>query len=513
MRKARIDFGAEIEFYTRAEAARLFTLAGDSTDRAVARGHGRQPFHAAACCWRASATPPPAATPAREGTLLVIKPNLHDALDVDLLAYAQRHDQLSRTRSTGDQSFDEAQWESYHRLGEDFGRELHSAWLDQLPGWTRRERHPAIVAARLRGTTPPAPRRAADPLWRRSARATVVGTSLGLGASGTLLLSMWQVQEQIQATQRSERDEVRRLFSDSSRAFGESEGNCPRITEQDSTRLQQLQTVQGTTSLAPIERDGIARLLKRVASDDCPVRRQACSTDPLRHTWRTLCANLERSAGPRTSGAFDYWAPTRGSGLGVGGLAMHAFGLLRGGPLQPPSAAQARAEAAWTRVKPAMAGAGAEQAASALSDLQLPAIDQIVAKCPAGADAASLSIRTYDEPMRELARRVRDPLLGAAAKVLTVPSAENVSTTALVQGTRRPVPWPQATLLVRRSDVEQHAPCIDALQNYLTITLTGLRRTPTEVWLRELPDDALRRSRVFELWLPPTPGWGGMLEG
>jgi hypothetical protein len=49
-----------------------------------------------------------------EGTLLVVKPNLHDALDLDLLAYAQRHPSFPH-ESTGDQSFD--------------------ALLTQSPGW------------------------------------------------------------------------------------------------------------------------------------------------------------------------------------------------------------------------------------------------------------------------------------------------------------------------------------------------------------------------------------------
>ncbi|RZU01012.1 hypothetical protein [Rivibacter subsaxonicus] len=506
VRKARIDLGAEIEFYTRQDAARLFTLAGASltvlSPEDMADNHSSRGVLLARIRYGAHG-----GLPAAEGTLLVIKPNLHDALDVDLLAYAQRRPGFPH-ETTGDQSFDEAQWESYHRLGEDFGRELHPAWLSQIPGWTRHERHPPIVAARLRGqgAAPEAVTR--DPLWKRSARATVVGASLGLGASGTLLISLWQVQEALLASQKSEREEVRRLFSDSSKAFGEIEGTCPRITEQDSTRLQQLQTVQGAGSLAPIERDGIGRLLKRVAADDCPVRLQACSQDPLRHTWRTLCANLERSAGPRSAGAFDYWAPPRAAGIGVADLVGHALALLQGGPMPPASGARAQAAAAAALVLPAMADANGEDAAAVLADLQLPAIGRIVEHCPRGAEAASLNIRAYDEPMRELARRLRDPLLVPAAQALTVPSAENVTTTALVQGTRRPVPWPQATLLVRRSDRERQPACIDALQSYLTITLTGLRRVPTEVWLRELPDDPLQRSRVFELWLPPTPGWG-----
>jgi len=158
-------------------------------------------------------------------------------------------------------------------------------------------------------------------------------------------------------------------------------------------------------------------------------------------------------------------------------------------------------------VRSALEGVSSVEAAAALDDLQMPAIDRIVASCPVGGDGISLSIRTYDEPTRELARRIRDPLLVRAAKVLTVPSAENVSTTALVQGTRRPVPWPQATLLVQRDDIRYRRECVGALQAYLTLTLTALRGGPTEVWLRELPDEPGRRSRVIELWLPPAASW------
>jgi len=63
-----------------------------------------------------------------EGTLLVIKPNLHNALNVDVLAYAERNPTFPH-ESTADQFFDEAQWESYHRLGEDMGLSLSEPWL------------------------------------------------------------------------------------------------------------------------------------------------------------------------------------------------------------------------------------------------------------------------------------------------------------------------------------------------------------------------------------------------
>jgi hypothetical protein len=194
VRKARIDFGAEIDFYSRSEAASLFTLG--STELTVlspedmANNHSSRGVLLARIRYRerpgpASADGSPGKPFRPEATLLVIKPNLHDALDVDLLAYAQKHESFPH-ESTGDQSFDEAQWESYHRLGEDFGRALHESWLAQLPGWRSPARHGIRVAARLgagKGAALDAPR--AEPLCRRGARAAALGTTRGVGASGT----------------------------------------------------------------------------------------------------------------------------------------------------------------------------------------------------------------------------------------------------------------------------------------------------------------------------------------
>jgi hypothetical protein len=168
VRKARIDFGAEIDFYSRAEAASLFTLGSSEltvlSPEDMPNNHSSRGVLLARIRYRerpgpagADGRPGPPLRP--EATLLVIKPNLHDALDVDLLAYAQKHEDFPH-ESTGDQSFDEAQWESYHRLGEDFGRALSDSWLAQLPGWRSPARHGIRVAARLasaKGLVPDAP--------------------------------------------------------------------------------------------------------------------------------------------------------------------------------------------------------------------------------------------------------------------------------------------------------------------------------------------------------------------
>ena len=61
------------------------------------------------------------------------------------------------------------------------------------------------VAARLTGEQADAGDVAPEPLWRRSARATALGATLGLSASGTLLLAVWQVSDQFRQNVISER--------------------------------------------------------------------------------------------------------------------------------------------------------------------------------------------------------------------------------------------------------------------------------------------------------------------
>ena len=117
VRKARIDYGAEIAF--------------DDADTCSASG-------IAAFCAQTDigAEPGPACMmPARityadgsTGTLVVVKPRALAALPLDLGSYAMR-EVLFPQQSTGDQFFDEAQWEAYHQLGRLIGRQITEEML------------------------------------------------------------------------------------------------------------------------------------------------------------------------------------------------------------------------------------------------------------------------------------------------------------------------------------------------------------------------------------------------
>ncbi len=306
VRKARIDFGAEIEFYTREEAARHFPSAtGAITVLApedMADNHSSRGVMMARVRYAAGDDGTRA-----EATLLVIKPNLHDALDLDLLAYAQRHP-IFPHESTGDQSFDEAQWESYQRLGEDIGCALDPAWLEQLPGWSRRCAHPMTVAARLTGALPEDLATASEPLWRRSARATAIGATLGLSASGTLLLAVWQVSEQFRQNIANEQAEAQRLFTEVSRDLRDLDGSCPKVADHTAVQLMMLRDLRASPRLRPLESEGVNQLIEHVRSecDQLPQPSIECAQAAQRAA-AGVCAVVNRP--PTQVGALSYWHP------------------------------------------------------------------------------------------------------------------------------------------------------------------------------------------------------------
>lgn len=182
-----------------------------------------------------------------------------------MLAYARKNDTFPH-ESAGDQSFDEAQWESYHRLGEDFGRALHESWLAQLPGWRNPAQHGIVWLPAWDPSKPPVIS-SAQGLWRRSARAAAIGTTLGVGASGTLLLSLWQVQDQLQRNRTDEQTEVRQLFTEVSTGLQSLKGSCPMVPEHVVTQASLLLDLRGSPVMRPLEQAGLERLAGRIAEE------------------------------------------------------------------------------------------------------------------------------------------------------------------------------------------------------------------------------------------------------
>jgi hypothetical protein len=522
IRKARIDFGAEIDFYTGDEAARLFSglpnpaltvlSPEDMRDNASRRG-----VLLARIRYRERPDPQdPQRSVRPEGTLVLVKPNLHNALDLDVLSYAERNPDFPH-ESTSDQFFDEAQWESYHRLGEDMGLAFNEAWLARLPGWRSAAHHEQQVSARLhapQADTQPA----ADPLWRRSPRAQALKATLGLSASGTLLLSGWQIVDTMNQQHKEAREQARKLYVDVSNALQGRDRDCKPLPDHQIAQAENLMLdVVKSDAVSALDRGGIERMYARMV-------RSCAATDPV---WATcpspqatqdrenFCAALQRP--PATATAMNYWVapqtqedqldaarrvlagwwhhPLQLAGLG----AIPAPGL----PEAPPPA---QPVAATEAPQPAEAGA------SAPASPEPP--DPLRQACASTARPALLYVQIYDEATRPAAEDLRQRLIKRDQRTWTVPPVDNVVQRAALQGLRSPVPWPRPTLVVHRNE---DMACANELRTWVQGAMQkagfqmGDPRQGDDIWIRRLPATVKGRPGVFELWLP-TPGNGNAVQ-
>ncbi len=534
VRKARIDFGAEIEFYTRAEAASHFSA--DDAGITVLSPEDMADNHSARGVLLARVRYAAAADGARaEATLLVVKPNLHDALDLDLLAYARRHPTFPH-ESTGDQSFDEAQWESYQRLGEDFGRGLQPAWLARLPGWSQRAAHPMTIAARLKKVDAVPAAAATEPLWRRTARATALGATLGLGASGTLLLGLWQVSEQLRQSAAAEQTEAQRLFTDVSKELRDFDGACPKVADHTAVQLMMLRDLRQGTRLRPLEREGVAQLIDHVR-DECdePPSRSLDCEDAVRRAQAGICAVVNKP--PSEGTALSYWhsTPTRVTLASVFGSGVPDV-RVAGGPQVVPSApapspatvpdAAGSPPTTLPAAPPKLTTRGDVDAASAppaepasvpaptpappnTGVPAVPAPEVPASACQRDGGPLKFYVQIYDEASRPAAAAVVRALQGEVGEALRIAPVENVARAAALRDQRRPVPWPQPTLIVHNP---ADRPCAAQLAKVIGAALPAVPGRDGSVWVRDLPRSLKAQSSVIELWIPPRDQVAGAAQ-
>lgn len=502
VRKARIDFGAEIDFYTSDEASRLFPSACEGltvlSPEDVANNHSCRGVLLARIRYRERAVQGDdgqAVLTRPEGTLLVVKPNLHNALAVDVLAYAQKHEGFPH-ESTGDQSFDEAQWESYHRLGEDFGLAMSEAWLAQLPGWRSPAHHDIQVAARLRDAKNAPDKGQAAPWWRRTARATAIGTTLGLGASGTLILSAWQTIEQVQRKETESRTEAGKLFAEVSKGLQSVDASCPKMPEYLYVQTKTLlQVMRGSPMLTLLEREGVELVAARIATDFAQ-RLDPGSTCPATSLRMRSELQLVASFQPASS-ALSYW--DSGTSPGVQALAADAvWRQLKNwsakGPLTTAVKVNrepmpAPTEAVVPQPPPLVAAGKPVPAAVSLES------------CRRTEGNTILYVQIYDEFSRGPATTLRQSLQAQAGELVQVAPIENVTLSAQVRQQRRPAPWPQPTFVLH--DPASRA-CAKAMARLLGAPWVAPGDAADGVWVRDLPKSLNRRPGVIELWLPPS---------
>ncbi len=194
VRKARIDHGARIEFMRPkpgiGDQWRLFGSLGDLASTtseacvALARVH-----------YRAEGD-----LPALSGVLILLKPNVFKGLPVDLMNFKVDNPEFPQ-QGTSDQFFNEAQWESHFRLGEEIGNrlseEVFTLVLGDLHDYFEADAGQASVLRHPGDAQPEVPE--ADN-WRRRVAGNTVRASISLGAAAAVGTTAWQAWDQFNRT-------------------------------------------------------------------------------------------------------------------------------------------------------------------------------------------------------------------------------------------------------------------------------------------------------------------------
>lgn len=495
IRKARIDFGAEIEFYTEDSACHL-PLMQDEHICVLPPEKLRDAYTARGVMLARIRYRPDAQGRCKQGTLLVVKPNLHFALDSDVLAYARRNPQFPQ-QPTSDQFFDEAQWESYHRLGEDFGRALRPGWLEQLPGWAAPVA-PQDALPSLRRLRPIAPQAqdGSKPFWRPETKAAALSAGLGAGLIATLALPAWQFYDKLAAQRAQDRvetkkrlDELRAKLPLWARKGEPAPAGAEAVDiDEDAQALldglyRQVRRERGTLS------DG-GRLVARVqASCGQPMSKalaQACPSVQSAH--RKLC---EAVCDPPTRD--PYWERSD-----------QAAALALAAPAESASAVPTEDATVYGGEVP---GAAAPQGV-VMAERQ--AHKRLTVSAPMQAPPESpgqrvqrlcrqqvIYVQVYDEATRARAAALPWKTLQPAA---TMPGIENVVRSARARNADAPKAYAQPTLVVHR--IDDDGQCAEAIKDWLAPQLTAWYVSAPQIELRRLPGAFKPEDRVIELWLP-----------
>jgi hypothetical protein len=152
------------------------------------------------------------------GLLLVVKPNLCDALPVDLLNFAADNPSFPQ-QTTGDQFFDEAQWESYYQLGRLLADGLTPAFIEWLVGDGIKcfETDCGALAdkpAAGRGEPAQALRRL--PAYLRN---NAVGATVGLGGLLTVGVPLWSEVQKVLGADEARRAAEIKVFDEIAEAW------------------------------------------------------------------------------------------------------------------------------------------------------------------------------------------------------------------------------------------------------------------------------------------------------
>ncbi|MDL9998881.1 patatin-like phospholipase family protein [Variovorax sp. J22P240] len=482
IRRARIDLNAEITFMKPRPGAdwthlasfgSLNDLASPSSQACLALAHVR---------YASGAT----------GQIVLVKPNVSAALPVDLVNFKAANP-LFPQQPTTDQFFDEAQWESYFRLGAEIGDRLEEEMLEHValgaPGlFVPDDGQPnAIAQAAKPGDKDSAAAAAVGSMSRLQARvlkAGAVTASIGIGTAATFGVAAWQGIDSWRAQRAEAERSENSAFKDLTERWahlgnGTGGGDAPALLAAELLRTGDLLCREGSDNFM-----ANFRLSVRIVDD----AKQACANEAPEQRAPACARLLDPGNGidclqppPAQPCAPRYWARDytgqTGSKQNCSGILPEPFAIaVRARDLVTGWRGETRVAAAPPPYAPSAGSAG-----SAGTPAPIP---------PDVCEGAVVYIQTYGTAFRDKARSWRGPWreLGAS-----VPPIEDVLSTSRRQGRAPPVGHPAPTVVIRE---ESSRACAQAL--------VQTAPTPTgQPWaIKMLPRAIKSDPGAIEVWLP-----------
>ncbi|MBO9514818.1 MAG: patatin-like phospholipase family protein [Variovorax sp.] len=485
IRRARIDLNAEITFMKPRPGAdwRHLEAFGSLNDLASASSQ--------ACLALAQVRYASGAT----GQIVLVKPNVSAALPVDLVNFKAANP-LFPQQPTTDQFFDEAQWESYFRLGAEIGARLEDEMLSHVAMgavglFVPDDGQPNAVAraAATEGDKDSAAAAAVGSMSRLQARvlkAGAVTASIGIGTAATFGVAAWQGIDswrgQRAEQERSENGAFKELTERWAHLHSSSAGgDAPAALAAELLRTGDLLCREGSDNFM-----ARFRLSVRIVDD----AKQACGSESPRSP---ACARLldpgngidclQPAQAPPC--APRYWARDY---TGQTGSKQNCSGTL---PAPWPVAVWVRDRFTGPRGEETRAAAAPPAAPPPGAAAPAPYPPALALPPPDVCDGAVVYIQTYGSALRDKARAWRGPWRGLGA---SVPPIEDVLSTSRRAGRAPPVGHPDPTVVIRAKSAQA---CAQALVQTAS--------SPTDQpWVIKLLPRANADPNAIEVWLPRT---------
>lgn len=517
VRLARIDFGAKITFMQLGSETRDAITAVAALQRAVLTAEQRQILSLGTFGTLAEIASPESSSfvmmakieyageEKKVGYLLILKPALIHSLPLDLHSYKSANPTFPQ-QTTADQFFDEAQWESYFRLGEELGDAIAGPQLGDLQGLAGKfEDHLGTGLAR-EARRVAAPRR--EPLRFAG---QVVKSSIGVGAVAGLLITLWQLLDQ----ERDKRATETRIRADHvAKAIEKStdESGNLRVSDHGVLFLNSVldrEQVKLYPEKFPFEKDLVMRW-----QDQCNTGKSTPSSCKL---VKELAEDFK---GTTDRPILAYW-PGSGQGLKTHDESKEAPRVsvpvvptptiaASSEPTTPASATTTETphtppttitttSAAPTTVPPASGEPPKDSptlnAAERLKGFVSRGGTVLGSACDTNSRTVNVFTQVYGPAELKALNTLRGELRSADwHEKVAFAAIEDVEQSAKRRSGRKPYRWSKATLIYHE---DQDGKCTEALAG-LYRELTGI--TPA---LRPLPARLAKQAGVIELWVPP----------